>query len=122
LSEATLHIGETGELGEKKYEIVFLVLMLLEYATACNAKVCLTIRRSLNIGYKEPNIPANPWFHKLDKNSFHIWPREYMLIALPNLDGSYLYLFMPFEGENSFASLEDRGDVALFLKRTFQTL
>jgi kynurenine 3-monooxygenase len=29
---------------------------------------------------------------------------------------------MPFEGENSFASLEDRGDVALFLKRTFQTL
>jgi kynurenine 3-monooxygenase len=46
-----------------------------------------------------------------------------MLIALPNLDGSFTCtLFMPFEGENSFASLEDRGDVALFLKRTFQTL
>jgi kynurenine 3-monooxygenase len=38
-----------------------------------------------------------------------------MLIALPNLDGSFTCtLFMPFEGENSFASLEDRGDVALF--------
>jgi kynurenine 3-monooxygenase len=46
-----------------------------------------------------------------------------MLIALPNLDGSFTCtLFMPFEGENFFASLEDRGDVALFLKRTFQTL
>jgi kynurenine 3-monooxygenase len=45
-----------------------------------------------------------------------------MLIA-SNLDGSFTCtLFMPFEGENSFASLEDRGDVALFLKRTFQTL
>jgi kynurenine 3-monooxygenase len=60
--------------------------------------------------------------HKLDKNSFH--PRgEYMLIALPNLDGSFTCtLFMPFEGENSFASLEDRGDVALFFEKNFQTL
>jgi kynurenine 3-monooxygenase len=42
----------------------------------------------LNIGYKE--YPANPdGSHKLDKNSFHIWPREYMLIALTNLDGSF---------------------------------
>jgi kynurenine 3-monooxygenase len=58
----------------------------------------------LNMGYKELNIPANAdGTHKLDKNSFHIWPRgEYMLIALPNLDGSFTCtLFMPFEGENS---------------------
>jgi kynurenine 3-monooxygenase len=67
---------------------------------------------------QELNIPANPdGSHKLDKNSFHIWPRgEYMLIALPNLDGSFTCTFMPFEGENSFASLEDRGDVALFFE------
>jgi kynurenine 3-monooxygenase len=46
-----------------------------------------------------------------------------MLIALPNLDGSFTCtLFMPFEGENSFASLEDRGDVALFFEKNFQTL
>jgi kynurenine 3-monooxygenase len=43
-----------------------------------------------------------------------------MLIALPNLDGSFTCtLFMPFEGENSFASLEDRGDVALFFEKNF---
>jgi kynurenine 3-monooxygenase len=70
------------------------------------------------------NIPKSDGSHKLDKNSFHIWPRgEYMLIALPNLDGSFTCtLFMPFEGENSFASLEDRGDVALFFEKNFQTL
>ena len=62
------------------------------------------------MGYKELNIPANPdATHKLDKNSFHIWPRgEYMLIALPNLDGSFTCtLFMPFEGEDSFEQLRD---------------
>ena len=74
----------------------------------------------LNTGYKELNIPANPdGTHKLDKNSFHIWPRgEYMLIALPNLDGSFTCtLFMPFEGENSFASLTDRKSVEAFFEK-----
>jgi kynurenine 3-monooxygenase len=42
-----------------------------------------------------------------------------MLIALPNLDGSFTCtLFMPFEGENSFA-FEDRGDVELFFEKNF---
>jgi hypothetical protein len=88
-------------------------------------QVCLTIRRSFKYWLQGTKYSRkSDGSHKLDKNSFHIWPRgEYMLIALPNLDGSFTCtLFMPFEGENSFASLEDRGDVALFLKRTFQTL
>jgi kynurenine 3-monooxygenase len=126
LSEATLHIGETerGAWEEKKYDIVF-------GADGAFSRIRHRMQRQsmfnysqefLNIGYKELNIPANPdGSHKLDKNSFHIWPRgEYMLIALPNLDGSFTCtLFMPFEGENSFASLEDRGDVALFFEKNF---
>jgi kynurenine 3-monooxygenase len=54
---------------------------------------------------------ANPdGSHKLE-NSFHIWPRgEYMLIALPNLDGSFTCtLFMPFEGENSLLVRRQKG-------------
>src|SRR5690606_22149916 len=44
----------------------------------------------------------------------------YMLIALPNLDGSFTCtLFMPFEGENSFASLTDRKLVEEFFERNF---
>ncbi|PKH67142.1 kynurenine 3-monooxygenase [Flavobacterium sp. ALD4] len=126
LSEATLHIGETerGAWEEKKYDIVF-------GADGAFSRIRHRMQRQsmfnysqefLNIGYKELNIPANPdGSHKLDKNSFHIWPRgEYMLIALPNLDGSFTCtLFMPFEGENSFTSLEDRRDVALFFEKNF---
>ena len=76
----------------------------------------------LTTGYKELNIPPNAdGSHKLDKNSFHIWPRgNYMLIALPNLDGSFTCtLFMPFEGENSFAALTDRSEVEAFFAENF---
>jgi kynurenine 3-monooxygenase len=126
LSEATLHIGETerGAWQEKKYDLVF-------GADGAFSRIRHRMQRQsmfnysqefLNIGYKELNIPANPdGSHKLDKNSFHIWPRgEYMLIALPNLDGSFTCtLFMPFEGENSFASLVEIKDVELFFERNF---
>jgi kynurenine 3-monooxygenase len=41
-----------------------------------------------------------------------------MLIALPNLDGSFTCtLFMPFEGDNSFASLTDRKLVEAFFEK-----
>ena len=43
-----------------------------------------------------------------------------MLIALPNLDGSYTCtLFMPYEGKNSFESLKDDASVEQFFKETF---
>src|SRR5258708_1613615 len=52
-------------------------------------------------GYKELHIPAdiNGNF-RLEENSLHIWPREsFMLIALPNPDGSFTCtLFFPFDG------------------------
>ena len=61
----------------------------------------------IDIGYKELTIPANDdGTHKLDKNSFHIWPRgNFMFIAMPNLDGSFTStLFLPFEGEISLVN------------------
>lgn len=73
-------------------------------------------------GYKELHIPAgsNGNF-QLEKNSLHIWPREsFMLIALPNPDGSFTCtLFFPFEGSLSFQSLKGESEVELFLKNTF---
>jgi len=126
LKEATLHIGESerGEWEEKKYDMVF-------GADGAFSRIRHRMQRQsmfnysqefLNIGYKELNIPSNAdGSHKLDKNSFHIWPRgEYMLIALPNLDGSFTCtLFMPFEGENSFDSLTDRKEVEAFFEKNF---
>jgi len=126
LATATLHIGETerGEWTDLQYDMVF-------GADGAFSRIRHRMQRQnmfnysqefLNTGYKELNIPANEdGTHKLDKNSFHIWPRgEYMLIALPNLDGSFTCtLFMPFEGENSFASLTDRQLVEDFFAKNF---
>jgi kynurenine 3-monooxygenase len=74
-------------------------------------------------GYRELLLPANEdGSFKLDKNALHIWPRgQYMLIALPNLDGSFTCtLFMPYEGKNSFASLENNEAVDRFFKEQFR--
>jgi kynurenine 3-monooxygenase len=126
LADATLHIGETerGAWEEKKYDMVF-------GADGAFSRIRHRMQRQsmfdysqefLKIGYKELNIPANSdGTHKLDPNSFHIWPRgEYMLIALPNLDGSFTCtLFMPFEGENSLEQLKDIKLVEAFFAKNF---
>ncbi|MBK8522355.1 MAG: FAD-dependent monooxygenase [Chitinophagaceae bacterium] len=76
----------------------------------------------IDFGYKELNIPAgeNGAF-MLEKNALHIWPRgNYMMIALPNIDGSFTCtLFFPFEGETSFASLDTKEKVTSFFEKTF---
>ncbi len=76
----------------------------------------------LEHGYKELTIPPGPnGEHLLDNIALHIWPRHsFMLIALPNLDGSFTCtLFLPFEGENAFEHLNTEEDVRTFFKRWF---
>ena len=76
----------------------------------------------LSHGYKELTIPAGPdGAYRMETNALHIWPRgQYMLIALPNMDGSYTCtLFFPHEGEYSFASLLDPREVRDFFNRQF---
>jgi kynurenine 3-monooxygenase len=71
----------------------------------------------IDCGYKELTIPAGPNGEFLiEKNALHIWPRgNYMLIALPNIDGSFTCtLFFPFEGETSFAALDTKEKVRSF--------
>lgn len=73
-------------------------------------------------GYKELNIPAGPdGAFLLEKNALHIWPRgSYMMIALPNIDGSFTCtMFFPFEGEESFSKLKTPEDVTAFFARVF---
>lgn len=76
----------------------------------------------IDYGYKELHIPAgtNGEF-LLDKNSLHIWPRgEFMMIALPNLDGSFTCtLFLPFEGELAFDDLTDEVKVKAYFEKYF---
>lgn len=73
-------------------------------------------------GYKELTIPAGPnGEYVMNSNALHIWPRgTYMLIALPNLDGSFTCIFFfPFEGDPSFASLSSDEKAAAFFRQQF---
>jgi kynurenine 3-monooxygenase len=76
----------------------------------------------LGHGYKEVAIaPTADGGFKLEPNALHIWPRDaYMLIALPNIDGSFTgTLFLASEGEPSFASLDSAAAVASFFATEF---
>lgn len=76
----------------------------------------------LKHGYKELSIPAaeNGGF-RLEKNALHIWPRGgFMLIALPNLDGSFtVTLFLSFEGKYAFENLNTEKQVLDFFHEVF---
>ncbi len=76
----------------------------------------------LEHSYKELTIPPDgDGEHAIEINALHVWPRgEFMLIALPNIDGSFTAtLFMPTEGPTSFASLTDEKSVLSFFAREF---
>ena len=55
------------------------------------------------------------------RDALHIWPRgNYMLIALPNQDGSFTAtLFLPKHGTQSFESLTRDAAIDAFLSRNF---
>ncbi len=76
----------------------------------------------IDCGYKELIIPPgeNGSF-RIEKNALHIWPRgSFMMIALPNPDGNFTCtLFLPFEGEKSFAKLKTDEQVMSFFKEEF---
>lgn len=72
--------------------------------------------------YIELTIAANEdGSFKMEKEALHIWPRkDFMLIALPNPDGSFTCtLFLNYEGDISFAALSDRHQVEAFFNTNF---
>ncbi len=126
LPEAKIYTGETekGKWNEYQFDLIF----------GCDGAFSRVRhkmqRRSrfnysqdfLNTGYKELSIPASKdGKHVINKNSLHIWPRgKFMLIALPNLDGSFTCtLFMPHEGKNSFEELQTAENITDFWKIHF---
>jgi kynurenine 3-monooxygenase len=76
----------------------------------------------LTHGYKELTFAAeHSEIFGLDRNALHIWPRgDFMLIALPNPDGSFTAtLFLPHDGPRSFASLATPALVDDFFRSQF---
>ncbi len=73
-------------------------------------------------GYKELTIPAGPGgTFQMERNALHIWPRRsFMMIALPNEDGSYTCtLFWPFDGPSSFAAVDTPDALRLMFNENF---
>lgn len=77
----------------------------------------------LQHGYKELEIPPNTdGSHQLSKEHLHIWPRgDFMLIALPNLDGSFTAtLFLSYsEGKYNFNTLTNDAIIKEFFEKEF---
>lgn len=76
----------------------------------------------LEYGYKELTIPSSSTSgFQLEKNALHIWPRRsFMMIALPNIDGSFTCtLFWPYEGPVSFASVRTADEVDAVFRQHF---
>ncbi len=77
-------------------------------------------QQHLDYDYKELTIPASQG-HLLEKNALHLWPRGgHLMVALPNPDGSFTCtLFLPHEGERSFAHLKQQDAAVAFFQREF---
>ncbi|HUH29535.1 NAD(P)/FAD-dependent oxidoreductase [Gelidibacter sp.] len=78
----------------------------------------------LSHGYKELSFhPTENGGFKTYKNALHIWGRDsFMLIALPNLDGSFtVTLFLSYEdGEYNFGNLTTEEKVIEFFQKYFK--
>ncbi len=77
----------------------------------------------LSHGYKELEIPADKLGnHQISNAHLHIWPRgAYMLIALPNMDGSFtVTLFLSYdEGKYNFNNLTSEEKITEFFETQF---
>jgi len=127
-AEVSFHNEKTDELSKVKSDVV----IATDGATSAVRMEMLKVPRFNfsqvyeNYGYKELTIPAGDNGNFLmEKNALHIWPRgKFMLIALPNLDGSYTCtLFMAYDqsfgSENSFEYLKSEERVKGFLNKQF---
>ena len=118
--------SETGNITELKSDVVFATdgaFSAIRYNAMQKLDRFSYSQNYIEDGYREILLPANPdGSFKLDKNTLHIWPRgRFMLIALPNFDGSYTCtLFMPFDGhEHCFNKLTSKEKVEEFFKNVF---
>ncbi len=78
----------------------------------------------LDHDYKELSIPpsnSGESLWQMEREALHIWPRGgYMLIALPNLDGSFtVTLFLPGKGVPSFELIDEPHELEQFFDEQF---
>lgn len=76
----------------------------------------------LEHGYKELHIPpTDGGGFRIEKNALHIWARHsFMMIALPNFDGSFtVTMFLAHEGADSFDEIDSSNGLMAFFEKYF---
>lgn len=79
----------------------------------------------LRHGYKELSIhPGDGGTWQIEMEALHIWPRgEFMIIALPNLDGSFtLTMFHPYGTAIGFNALDSKTKLEAFFNKYYPSL
>ena len=127
INSSTLTLNISGQESTKSYDVIF-------GSDGAGSAIRRTIQKSgsrlrfdfqqkwLSTGYKELHIPPTSkggW--KIEKHALHIWPRKgHMMIALPNLDGSFtLTMFTPFEGPVGMDRLDTDELITEFMEENF---
>jgi kynurenine 3-monooxygenase len=121
------HLRVRDERGIERDESFALLLAADGAGSAVRAALVergLTMAREepLAHDYKEFVIPPDVrGDYVLEPHALHIWPRGgYMLIALPNADGSFTAtLFLPREGQPGFDTLAEAAAVRAFFREQF---
>jgi kynurenine 3-monooxygenase len=83
-------------------------------------KIIRGSRKFLSYGYKELSIGAPGQDHLIHEH-LHLWPRDaFLLLGNPNRDFSITgSLFLPHEGKNSFAELDNETKINAFFQKEF---
>ncbi|MBT2745533.1 MULTISPECIES: NAD(P)/FAD-dependent oxidoreductase [unclassified Lysobacter] len=79
----------------------------------------------LEWGYKELTLaPGADGQSVIELTALHVWPRSHCLfVSHPNRDGSHtLTLFLPFEGEDSFATVRTPEEITALISKYFPDL
>lgn len=124
--KATFKNSETGKITDVNADVIFATdgaFSAVRYNAMQKLDRFSYSQNYIEDGYREILLPPNAdGSFKLEKNTLHIWPRgRFMLIALPNFDGSFTCtLFMPFEGHKyCFNNLNSKEKVNDFFKNVF---
>lgn len=126
-AKATFYNHETGEKTKIKADLVFGTDgagSVLRKSMFLDPNFLFSFSQDfLNHGYKELTFPAaENGGYLTEKGALHIWPRsENMLIALPNLDGSFtVTLFLSFnEGEYNFNNLNTPEKITEYFQKFY---
>ncbi|MBT3449235.1 MAG: FAD-dependent monooxygenase [Bacteroidetes Order II. Incertae sedis bacterium] len=125
LVQKTISItGSDGQANSLSYDLLF-------GADGAGSVVRSEIEQSVDLGYQQSMLahgykeltigPEADGGFKLEKEALHIWPRgTYMLIALPNMDGSFTCtLFLPQNSTPGFEQLTTPQAVDAFFSDQF---